>query len=356
MKIAIVHDWLVTHGGAERVLAVFLELYPKADVFSIVDFLTPEHRNSILKGKYAKTTFIQKLPFAKKHFRNYLPLFPLAISMLDLRSYDLVISSSWAFAKAARTNNGSLHISYHQARNMKYIYDEKDLYFVGYKRLIKPFLLPFLKWFDKKSAKNADLVVANSYFVKNFIKEKYALNAKVIYPPVDLAKTTPTKKEDYFLVASRLVRYKRTDLVVEAFNTLGLRLIIAGNGDEMQNLQKGANKNISFVGFKSSGEILSLMQKARAFIHMGVEDFGISAVEAMNAQTPVVCFGSGGMAEIVIDGKTGLYVKAQTKDSLIEAINSFCDNDFDPKTLQTHAQNFSKEHFKKEFSAFARKT
>lgn len=166
MKIAIVHGWPVINGGAEKVLRAMIDIYPDADIFSLVDFLDDKDRGDILNGKSVKTSFIQYMPFAKKHFRKYLPLFPIAIQSLDLSSYDLVISSSWAVAKGVNTNKNQIHISYYQARNMKYIWDEEDLYFTGIKKFLKYFIINYLRNFDIKSAKNADYIITNSKFVQ----------------------------------------------------------------------------------------------------------------------------------------------------------------------------------------------
>ena len=353
-KIAIVHDWLVTNAGAEKVLKNIIDIYPNADIFSLVDFLNLEDRNAVICGKFAKTSFIQNLPFSKKHFRKYLFLFPKAIKSFDLSAYDLVISSSWAVAKGIKKEKDQLHISYFQARNMKYIWEEEDLYFTGIKKVIKPFILDYLRQFDLISSKNADYIVSNSNFVQRWVKEKYNRDSTVILPPVDTNNFILSEnKENYYITVARLVPYKKIKLIAEAFNEMpNKKLIIVGDGEEYYQIKEIIKPNIEMLGLKNSQELVPLMQKAKAFVYAAIEDFGIVPIEAMSCGTPVVALDDGGTAETVIDGKNGVHFKNQTKEDIIKAVNRFEDMNFDYKDISLSSQKYSEERFKKEFKSF----
>jgi glycosyltransferase involved in cell wall biosynthesis len=333
-KTAIIHDWLVTNAGAEKVLKEIVELFPKADIFSIVDFLDDKDRGSILNGKYAKTSFIQKLPFAKKHFRNYLPLFPKAIESFDLREYELIISSSWAFAKGIKKTKNQMHICYCHTP-IRYAWDLYDEYTSNLsqpKKFLVQKTLQYIRKWDIFTLDRVDFFIANSKFVQERIKRIYGKDSTLIYPPVDIKKfTLYKKKEDFYLTASRLVPYKKTSLIVKAFNKIpDKKLIVIGDGEEYKKIKNIAKSNIKVLGYQEDEVLVRYMQKAKAFIYAAIEDFGIIPIEAMACGTPVIALDNGETAETVIDGVNGVHFKNQTPKDIITAIQRFEDKIFDP--------------------------
>ena len=356
MRVAVVHDWLVTNGGAEKVLRAILELYPYSDIFSLVDFLNSEDRKIILNNRFSKTSFLQKLPSAKKHFRNYLPLFPKAIESFDLSRYDLIISSSWAVAKGVKTHDRQLHICYSHTP-IRYAWDLYDEYISNLKQP-KKFLveqtLKYIRDWDIKTLNRVDYFIANSKFVKERIERIYKREAKVIYPPVDISKfTLQLKKEDFYLTASRLVPYKKTKLIVEAFNRMPNRkLIVIGAGEEFNSIKKIAKSNITLLGYQEDKILISYMQRAKGFIYGAVEDFGIVPIEAMASGTPVVALNRGGTAETVIDKVTGVHFDKQDIDNIIDAVDSFEKLNFNFKDISDYAKRFSTKRFKIEFKGY----
>lgn len=354
-KIAVIHDWLVTNAGAEKVLRQILECYPDADVFALVDFLDDIQRDEILIGKSVKTTFIQDLPFAKKYFRNYLPFFPRAIESLNLNGYDLIISSSWAFAKGIKKPQNALHVSYCHTP-IRYAWDLYDEYTKNLKQpkkwLVQRVLKKIRKW-DKKS--NVDCFIANSSYVAKRIKNTYGKNSTVIYPPMDTKKfSLHVNKKPYYLTASRLVGYKKTNIIIEAFNKINLPLIVIGDGEEYERLKSLASKNIQILGYQNDEVLKSYMQEAKAFVYMALEDFGIVPIEALSCGTPVIALGQGGTAESILDGVVGLHVKEQNVKSLIETIIRFEKGEvkFDPNTLCTYAKKFSQKKFRDKLTSY----
>ena len=356
LKIAIIHDWLVTDAGAEKVLKAILELYPDADIFSLVDFLSDKDRKTILNGKKVKTSFIQNLPFAKTHFRNYLPFFPKAIEGFDFSSYDLVISSSWAVAKGVKTTTKQLHISYCHTP-IRYAWDLYDEYTSNLKQP-KKFLvqssLKYIKKWDIKTISRVDFFIANSKFVQNRIKKTYKKDSIVIYPPVDVDNFKFYEdKKDFYLTASRLVPYKKTKLIVEAFNEMpDKKLVVIGSGEEYESIKKIAKLNIEILGFQEKSVMIECMQKAKAFVYGAVEDFGIVPIEAMACGTPVIALDKGGTAETVKDGINGIHFKEQTTKEIIESIKKFETLSFDFKQISEETQSYSTKRFKEEIKEF----
>ncbi|BDQ03287.1 glycosyltransferase [Ignavibacterium sp.] len=354
MKIALVHEWLVFYAGGERVFESFTNIWKDADVFALVDFLNDEHRKIILKGKHANTTFIQKLPFAEKKFRSYLPLFPLAIERLNFSNYDVIISSSHAVTKGVRKKQNQLHISYCHSP-MRYIWDEAETYFEaaklnrGIKKIIATKILNYLRKWDLKTAKRPDYLLANSNYIAEKLKRIYNRESTVIYPPVDVDKfTCVEQKDDYYFVASRLVPYKRIDLIIEAFAQMpDKRLIIAGTGPELEKLKNKFLINVEFLGYQDEQALKDLMQKAKAFVFAAEEDFGIVVVEAMACGTPVIALNKGGTAETVIDGKTGILFNEQTVEDIKDAIKRFekIEDTFNHKEIAEHTRKFSRQIF-----------
>jgi len=356
MKTAIIHDWLITNAGAEKVLKEIVELYPNADIFSLVDFLNNKNRIDILNGKYAKTSFIQNLPFAKKHFRNYLPLFPKAIESFDLNSYDLIISSSWAVAKGIKKNKKQTHICYCHTP-IRYAWDLYSEYTSNLKQP-KKFLvqqtLKYIKKWDIETLDRVDYFIANSNFVRERIDRTYNRKAVVIYPPINIDKFTLYKqKENFYLTASRLVPYKKTKLIVEAFTQMpNRRLVVIGNGEEFNSIKEIATPNIKLLGYQEDKILIKYMQRAKGFIYSAIEDFGIVPIEAMACGTPVIALNKGGTAETVIDGVNGVHFQKQTQKDMINAIDKFETLSFDFELISKQAQSFSIFRFKKELKKF----
>lgn len=364
MKTAIVHEWLVNYAGSEKVVESFTSIWQDADVFTLVDFLNDEERRIILKGKKAKTSFIQNLPYAKKRHRKYLPLFPKAIESFDLSKYDLIISSSHSVAKGVRTNKNQLHICYCHSP-MRYAWDEADYYLKeanlnsGIKGLVAQSILKYLRKWDLKSADNVDYFIANSNHIAKKIKRIYNRHADVIYPPVDVEKfSLATEKEDFYLTASRLVPYKRIDLIIEAFARMpDKKLIVIGSGPEKERLKAKAASNISLIGYQEFDSLKSYMQKAKAFVFAAEEDFGIIVVEAMACGTPVIAGNFGGTTESVVDKKTGVLFPNQTVDSIVEAVNNFdvIAKSINNSEIRIHSEKFSREIFEKNIKAYVDK-
>lgn len=352
MKIAIVHDWLVTNAGAEKVLKSISQLYPTADIFSLVDFLDKNDRDEIIDGKYAQTSFIQKLPFAKQHFRNYLPLFPKAIESFDLSEYELIISSSWAVAKGVKKNQNQTHICYCHTP-IRYAWDLYNEYTSNLKQP-KKFLvqqsLKYIREWDKTTINRVDYFIANSNFVKERIKRIYNRDSIVIYPPVDTNRfEVYREKEDFYLTASRLVPYKKTKLIVEAFNQMpNKKLVVIGSGEEFNEIKKIAKPNIKILGYQSDELLIKQMQRAKGFVYGAIEDFGIVTIEAMACGTPVIALNIGGTAETVIDGVNGVHFNRQKKEDIIEAIERFELLSFDLESISRYAKSYAIDRFKKE--------
>jgi glycosyltransferase involved in cell wall biosynthesis len=364
LKIAIVHEWFVNYAGSERVVESFVNIFPDADVFALVDFLNEEQRNQILKGKYAKTSFIQKLPLARKHHRNYLPFFPKAIESLNLSKYDLILSSSHAVTKGLRKYDKQLHISYCHSP-MRYIWDEAESYFAasninkGVKRLIANQILNYLRKWDLKTSQLPDYLIANSNYIAEKIMRIYSRNAEVIYPPVDI-ELFPLEeiKEDYYLTASRLVPYKKVDLIVEAFAQMpDKKLLVIGSGPEKEKIKSKLSPNIEFLGYQDFESLKKYMQKAKAFVFAAEEDFGIIVVEAMACGTPVIALNKGGTAETVIDKQTGIHFQNQSVDELKKAVMKFEDinQKFNPKIISEYAKKFSRTIFEEKIKNFVNK-
>lgn len=366
MKVAIIHDWCVVYGGAERVLEHIIDCYPDADLFSLIDFV-PEEQRGFLRGKKPTTSFMQKIPGVSKHYRKMLSLMPLAIEQFDLDAYDLIISSSYCVAKGVLTGPNQTHVSYCHSP-MRYAWDHYQEYLRETNLVRGP-----LSWFarqqlhkirtwDVRSSNTVDRFVANSHFVRARINKFYRREASVVVPPVETSLFSLNEnKSDYYVAAGRFVPFKRLDLVVDAFATLPEKqLIMIGDGPEMAKLKAKATSNIEFVGFQPPEVVNDYLSKAKAFIFPSEEDFGIVPVEAQSCGTPVIAFGSGGALETVIGldeakkhdiAPTGLFFDEQTPKSLADGVDSFEYNHsaFDAKKISAHASKFSPANFKKNF-------
>lgn len=354
MKMVIVHDWLVNYAGSERCVESFTNIWPEADVFTLVDFLSEEQRKIILKGKYAHTSFIQKLLFARKRHRYYLPLFPMAIESFDVSDYDIVMSSSHAVAKGVKTNKDQLHISYCYSP-MRYAWESADEYLKGFKGSAAKLFINYLRKWDLKSAQNPNYIIAISDYIKDRIKRIYNIDVPVIYPPVDTHLFEIGKKEDFYLIASRMVPYKKMDLAVRAFNKMpDKKLIVIGDGPEMNRIKSIAGTNIALFGYQPFNILKEHLMKAKAFIFTAEEDFGIIVVEAMACGTPVIAFRKGGASETVVHNKTGILFEHQTEESIIDAVKLFesGEKQFDSKFIREHSEKFSRKTFEKNIIEF----
>lgn len=364
MRIAIVHDWLVVYGGAERVLEQILLLYPEADLYSLIDFL-PKDQRGFIQNKSVKTSFIQKLPFAKGRYRNYLPLMPLAVEQFDLSAYDLVISSSYAVAKGVLTGPEQLHLCYCHSP-MRYAWDLQHQYLKesglnkGLKGLITKLLLHNIRLWDYRTANGVDEFIANSKFIVRRIEKIYRRESTVIYPPVDVAGfTLRENKDNFYLTASRMVPYKKVDLIVDAFSRmLDKRLVVIGDGPDFKKIESKAGPNITILGYQTFSILKDHLQRAKAFVFAAEEDFGISPVEAQACGTPVIAYGKGGALETIKglpeENPTGVFFEQQSIESLIDAITTFENNSshFIPQTCRENALKFAPERFRQEMQDY----
>lgn len=364
INIAIVADWLVSYAGAERVISEMLKVFPKSDLFSVIDFLSDESRQHFL-GKHAQTTFIQKFPKAESKYRNYLPFMPLAIEQLDVSAYDVVLSSSHAVAKGVLTGPDQLHISYVHSP-IRYAWDLQHQYLrelgltQGIKALIVRWLLHKIRMWDYRTANGVDHFVANSKFIARRIKKVYGRDSDVIYPPVDTDRfTLRENKDDFYFTASRMVPYKKIDLIVEAFAQMpNKRLVVIGDGPDMKKIKSKATSNIDILGYQSNHVMQDHMQRAKAFVFAAEEDFGITPVESQACGTPVIAFGKGGSCETVISDlnqkPTGIFFDQQNISSVIDAVNYFETNQdlYLPSNCRDNALRFSNQRFELELEKY----
>ncbi len=360
MKIAVIHDWLVTYAGAEKVLEEILNIYPEADLYSLIDFL-PTWQRTFLKNRKVRTSFIQHLPLAKKKYRIFLPLMPSAIEQFDLSHHSLIISSSHAIAKGVRTDSSQLHICYCHTP-MRYAWDFQHQYLKeanfdrGLKGLLIKIIMNRIRVWDQVTATKVNHFVANSQYIAGRIRRIYNKEASVIYPPVETDNfIIGSNRENFYLTASRLVPYKKIGLVVEAFSRMpDKKLIVVGDGPDFEKINSQAERNIELLGYQPFAVLRDYMQKAKAFVFAAEEDFGIVPVEAQACGTPVIAYGKGGILETIIENKTGIFFKEQSPESLIEAVQEFekRQDNFDSLEIRRNAERFSKERFKTEFKEF----
>ncbi|NML31234.1 glycosyltransferase family 4 protein [Paraburkholderia antibiotica] len=359
VRIAIVHDWLVTYAGAEKVLEQIIACFPEADLFSLVDFLDDR---DFLRGKSVTTSFIQKLPLARSKYRSYLPLMPLAIEQLDVSAYDVVISSSHAVAKGILTGPDQVHISYvhspiRYAWDLQHQYLQQSKLTHGPKSILARLILHYIRNWDIRTSNSVDGFISNSAFIARRIKKVYQRDAQVIFPPVDVeAFSLCTEKEDFYLTASRMVPYKKIDLIVEAFTQMPERkLIVIGDGPEMEKIRAKAGANVDILGYQPFKVLKDHMSRAKAFVFAAEEDFGISVVEAQACGTPVIAYGKGGALETVRDlsepKPTGMFFDEQDTESIIGAVSRFDDlaDRFVPANCRSNAEQFSAAHFRERF-------
>lgn len=350
LKVAIVHYWLVNMRGGEKVLEALCDLFPDADIFTHV--YDRAVVSDTINGHKVTTTFIQKLPFANRFYQSYLPLMPLALEQLDLRDYDLVISSESGPAKGVVTRPETLHVCYCHTP-MRYVWDMYHDYLKNagmVKRILMPYFVHYLRLWDMATASRVDYFIANSNFVAARIRKHYRRDAEVIYPPVDTNEFFIAENVDeFYLMVGQLVRYKRPDLAVAAFNKSGKPLVIIGDGEMLEEIKRTASRNIKVMGRQPFSVIREHYSRCKALIFPGVEDFGIVPVEAMASGRPVIAFRRGGAMETVAEGISGLFFDEQTPQSLNDTIERFertlhC---FLPDRIVSHARQFDKMEFKK---------
>ena len=355
MKIAIIHYWLVGMRGGEKVLESLCEIYPQADIFTHV--YDPENISDVINKHKINTTFINKLPLAKRIYQAYLPLMPLALEQLDLRDYDLIISSESGPAKGVIPPPDAIHISYVHTP-MRYIWDMYPDYRKSaglFKKYLMPPIIHYLRLWDVTTASRVDAFVANSNFVKKRLARYYHRDAVVIPPPVDVNQFKPGNKiDDFYLMVGELVRYKKTDIAIKAFNEMDKKLIIIGDGEQMSELKSLAKSNIVLKGHQPFAEVKAHFASCKALIFPGIEDFGIVPVEAMASGRPVIAFAKGGVMDTIREGVSGVFFQEQTPDSLIKAVERFEQgiDSFNTKQIRLHAEQFSKEVFKKNIQKF----
>jgi glycosyltransferase involved in cell wall biosynthesis len=359
-KTAIVHDLLLTVGGAEKTLECIYQLFP-SPIYTLI-LNRDAIKNSIINKADITTSFIQKLPWSTKKHRHYLPFYPIAIEQFDLSNYNVIFSSSFVVAKGLLSNTEQLHICYlhnpirpawelyhqflSQAKNGK-----------GLKGLITKIIFHYLRQWDLLSANRVDHFIANSQYTAKRIKKLYRRESKVIYPPVNIDLFDLDEvKENYYVTASRLVYHKRIDLIVQAFAAMAdKKLYVLGDGPELAKLKATATSNVEFLGYQPGNSLVHYLQKAKAFVFAAQEDFGIAPIEAMACGTPVLALGKGGALETIIQDKTGVFFYEQTAQSICKCVKEFESKSylFDALAIRRHAEKFSKQRFDKEFKEFA---
>ncbi len=357
MKVALVHEWLTTYAGSEKVLEIMLSEFPEADIYCLIDRLPQQHRAG-LRGRTPKTTFLQKIPFIGRTYRFALAMMPLAIEQLDLSGYDVIISNCHAVAKGVITGPDQLHICYCYSP-MRYAWDLQAQYLAesglryGVRSMIARWQLHRLRTWDCRAAQSVDHFIACSGYIGRRIRKAYHRDATVIYPNVDVeAFVIGDGREDFYLTSSRMVPYKKMHLIVEAFAAMPeRRLIVIGDGPQFRRCRALAAPNVTLLGYQPHDVLLRHMQRARAFLFAAEEDFGIAPVEAQACGTPVIAYGRGGAAETVIDGVTGLLFHEQSAAAIREAVRAFeqIEDSFDPATIRAHSLRFSTERFRREF-------
>lgn len=356
-RVAIVHDWLPEVGGAERVLGEMLNVFPDADLFSLLDFI-PLSERGFLRGKRVQTSFLQNVPLARRLYRLYLPLMPLAIECFDFSQYDLIVSSSYAVAKGLLSGPDQLHVCYCHSP-IRYAWDLQEQYLQqtrmheGVLGLMARALLHYIRLWDSRTPNGVDSFAANSEFVSRRIWKVYRRKAKVIYPPVDLKVSSPPKSlnapRTFYLSLGRLVPYKRVDLLIEAFRKMPDRILhVIGEGPERARLERGLPANVRLLGRVSEAELSSALESARALVFAAEEDFGIALVEAQAAGTPVIAYAKGGACETVVHGVTGVLFDKQTAEGIVGAVQMADKITFEPADLRRNARRFSPEIFRSE--------
>lgn len=346
MTIALVHDWLTGMRGGERCLESLCRLFPDAPIYTLLH--VPGAVSPEIEQRPIACSFLQRIPGVARRYRSLLPLFPTAVERLDVSPYDLIISSSHCVAKGVRPRPDALHICYCHTP-MRYAWDLPDAYLRGrVARAAAAPLLRYLRRWDRRASGRVHRFIANSGHVRERIRRCYGREADVVHPPVETDRFgISDRTEDYYLIVSALVPYKRIDVAVDAFNRLGLPLRVVGDGPERQRLERRARPNVSFLGWQPDDRLPDLYARAVAFVLPGVEDFGIAPVESQAAGRPVIALRAGGALETVLDGQTGRLFYPQTPAALAEAVRCFDPSDFRPEDLRAHARGFDRSVFER---------
>lgn len=355
MKIALVHDHLIQEGGAELVLKIFNSLFPDAPIYTLV--ADKKKFKNIFPHTDIHTSFLQHIPGSSKYYQWFLPLMPAATEMYDLSEYDVVLSSSSAFSKGIITKSTTLHLCYCHTPT-RYLWTDthsyiRELHRSGIVKRFLPFFLTNIRMWDRLAADRVDTFIANSKTVQERIRKYYRRESDIIYPPVELSQFSIAHSiGDYYLAGGRLAAYKRVDLVVQAFNRLGLPLKIFGDGPELVKLKKISKKNITFLGRVTQEERQELYRKCIAYIHPQEEDFGITLLEATASGRPVIAFAAGGALETVVDGVTGVFFTDQDWAAIIDAVLRFKPEQYNPETVRAYALQFNADRFKQEIKNY----
>ena len=356
-QVALVHDWLTSRGGAEKVLEALLPLFPDAPVHTLV-YDPALFSNSPIERADVLTSFLQRLPGSRRNYRLYLPLMPLAVEQFDLSRFDLVLSLSDAVAHGVLTAPDQLHVNY-IFTPMRYAWPLYHDYLRaagltrGARSWVARGVLHYLRLWDQAAASRVDRFIAISGWVAARVRRYYRRRAEVVYPPVEVERFySISPRDSYYITTSRLVPYKRVDLIVEAFNRLNRPLLVVGEGPDYRALMSRAGPEVRLLGRVSEKELADLLSRARGFVFAAEEDFGIAPVEAMAAGCPVIAWGRGGVLETVVEGKTGVFFHEQTVEGLMQAVAQFEaeESAFQPAELQRHAAQFSRERFESDFS------
>lgn len=364
MKVAIVQEWLVTVGGSDKVVKAILDVFPDADIYTLV--AKKEVCDELgIPWEKVHTSFIQKMPLGTKKHRAYLPLFPFAIEQFDLRGYDVVISSSHCVAKGVLTKSDQLHICYCHSP-IRYCWDMYNEYLEeshldkGFKSWLVRLMLHPIRQFDAIAGSRVDYYISNSDYVGQRIRKTYRRKATTIHPNIDISNfELCNDKKEYYLASSRLVAYKKIDTIIEAFNQMpDKKLVVIGGGPNLEAYRKLANDNVTVMGYQPFDVLKDKMQHAKAFVFAADEDFGMIPIEAQSCGTPVIAYGHGGSLETVNGGKTGLFFNEQTPEAIVEAVNKFeamGSQPFAPADCRQWAEGFSEERFKREIKEFVEK-
>lgn len=347
-QTALVHDWLVTWGGAESVLQSLAHLFPEAPIYVGVWNPVPRVR-ATFGSRTIRTTWLQRIPGARQRHRRFLPLFPPAFRSLDLSGFPLVVSDSHAFSKAVRVGAGSLHVCYCHTPP-RYLWDLSHAYLSPLRRTLLVPLLAWLRREDLRAARGVTFFLANSRFVAERIRKTYGRSARVVYPPVDVEcfASAPVQEGEYFLAGGRLVPYKGVDLAIQAANLAGFPLLVFGDGPERRRLEKMAGATVHFLGWLEPQALAAVISRAKALLFPGVEDFGILPVEVMAVGKPVVAYDEGGARETVVHGLTGWLYRQAGVQGLLEALRGFQDRRFSPEAIREHAWRFRRERMEAE--------
>jgi glycosyltransferase involved in cell wall biosynthesis len=365
MKVAIVHEWLVTRAGSEKVVEEILQLYPEADLFTLICALPPG-QDDMIRGRKVTTSFLQKLPGAASRHRLFMPLMPIAVEQFDLSGYDLVISSSHAVAKGVITGPNQVHLSYIHSP-MRYAWDMQHTYLDesglsrGFRSALARLLLHYLRIWDLRTANGPERMIANSAYIARRIAKVYRRKADVVFPPVDVeAMPFSAQREDFYLAASRMTPYKRMALIVSAFSRMpDKKLVVVGDGPELPLVRRIATSNVTVLGYLGDDALRDHMKRAKAFVFAAEEDFGIMPVEAQACGAPVIAYGRGGALETVVpledDRPTGLFFDRQDEESIVAAVRRFEDESSRllPENCRANAERFSRAAFRAAFKAIA---